>query len=640
MVISRSKVSIRSAESKAAIDAEITHKQLIQGRKKELRENTDFVSTLLESLVGYAIIASDFDGNIIAYNEGAHQIYGYAPEEIIGRQNMEIFFPEDFIEAGKLHQIIGRLMEKENYSYEGEKVRKNGKRFPAQILFNVTRDKNSKLVGFVEIVQDLTERQRMQQQLLNNLENFHKVITDNADGIIITNKEGIVSFVNPAAESIFSRKAEKFMGKQFGYPAISGETTEIDIIRKDGAPQVAEMHVVKTEWEGGPAYLLSLRDVTERTQGREAVKSSELRYRRLFEAARDGILILNRESGEIEDVNPYLIEILGYPREDFLGKKLWEIGAFNDIRLARSAYDELLREQYIRYEDLPLRTKNGKLVDVEFISNVYDVDHIPVIQCNIRNISERKKAQAAQERFTRELQEKVSELEAFSYGIAHDLRSPLVSVEGFSRLLREDLKNRKTENVEEDIRLIETGVTKMRQLLNSTLEYSRAGYQVKQTGNVSFGKIVREVVAEFGEQVCSTGATITVAKKFPRIYADRMRIVQVLTNLIQNSIKYRDETRPLEIEIGYQSSGDESAFFVRDNGIGIDAGEVENVFALFYRGTSDGEGSGAGLAIVKRIIEAHGGRVWVQDQSREGTTLCFTLPHKNGTGSGGGNGKG
>jgi two-component system, sporulation sensor kinase E len=126
--------------------------QLIQDRIKELRENTDFVNTLLESLEGYAIIAADFDGNIIAFNEGARQIYGYAPEEVIGKQNIEVFFPEDFIEAGRLQEIIEDVIEKGRCSYEGEKVRKGGESFPAQILLTLTTNKNGKVVGFIEIV--------------------------------------------------------------------------------------------------------------------------------------------------------------------------------------------------------------------------------------------------------------------------------------------------------------------------------------------------------------------------------------------------------------------------------------------------------------------------------------------------------
>ena len=152
-----------------------TSQQLIQDRIKDLRENTDFVATLFESLVGYAIIAADFDGNIIAFNEGAHQIYGYAPEEVIGKQNMDIFFPRDFIEAGKLQQIIDELIGKGRFAYEGEKVRKNGEIFPAQILFTVTKDRNGNVVGFVEIVEDLTEHKRMEEAEAEAQENAERI---------------------------------------------------------------------------------------------------------------------------------------------------------------------------------------------------------------------------------------------------------------------------------------------------------------------------------------------------------------------------------------------------------------------------------------------------------------------------------
>jgi PAS domain S-box-containing protein len=143
---------------------EVSSQQLIQDRVRYLRENTDFVSTLFESLVGYGIIAADFDGNVIAYNEGARQIYGYGAEEIIGKESIEIFFPQESIAEGELQRIIGNLTgTEERCSYEGEKVRRDGSRFPAQILFTLTKDKNGGVVGFVEIVEDLTERKQAEK---------------------------------------------------------------------------------------------------------------------------------------------------------------------------------------------------------------------------------------------------------------------------------------------------------------------------------------------------------------------------------------------------------------------------------------------------------------------------------------------
>jgi diguanylate cyclase (GGDEF)-like protein/PAS domain S-box-containing protein len=127
----------------------------------------------------------------------------------------------------------------------------------------------------------------------------------------------------------------------------------------------------------------------------QKIMTSELRYRRLFEAAQDGILILDAETGRITDVNPFLINMLGYSREEFIEKELWEVGAFKDIDASLAAFEALQKNEYIRYEGLPLRAKDGRLIDVEFVSNVYLVGGEKVIQCNIRDISERKRAQDA-----------------------------------------------------------------------------------------------------------------------------------------------------------------------------------------------------------------------------------------------------
>jgi len=252
-----------------------TSQQLVQDRIRELRENTDFVSTLLESLVGYAIIAADFDGNVIAFNEGARQIYGYAPEEVIGKQEMQIFFPEDFIEAGKLQQIIGDLIEQGRFSYEGEKVRKNGDKFPAQVLFTLTKDKSGKVVGFIEIVADLTERKRAEEALRVSRASFHNVVDKSADGAIVVDRKGVVRFVNPAGKRLVTEpKAKQLLsiGELFGRPIVAGDVMEVEIIRGDGEIGIAEMRVVDTEWEGGNAYLVSLRDITERKRAEEKLR--------------------------------------------------------------------------------------------------------------------------------------------------------------------------------------------------------------------------------------------------------------------------------------------------------------------------------------------------------------------------------
>jgi formate hydrogenlyase transcriptional activator len=163
------------------------------------------------------------------------------------------------------------------------------------------------------------------------------------------------------------------------------------------------------EGKGTDRILLALEDITEQKQAEAALKVSETRYRRLFETAQDGILILQSETGRISDVNPFLVEMLGYAHEEFLGKQLWEIGPFKNIEAAKAAFLELQSKGYVRHDDLPLETKDGRPIAVEFVSNVYLVNQHKVIQCNIRDITERKRIAEALQQVHNELEQRVEE---------------------------------------------------------------------------------------------------------------------------------------------------------------------------------------------------------------------------------------
>ena len=244
-----------------------------------------------------------------------------------------------------------------------------------------------------------------------------------------------------------------------------------------------------------------------------------------------------------------------------------------------------------------------------------------------RDITERRLAERERERLVKELEAKNSEMERFTYTVSHDLRSPLTTIQGFANVLRTDLENNNIERVKNNLKYIENGIIKMAQLLHDTLELSRIGRVANPSENLPFGELVSEALEQTSEQVKSGGVEISVSEDFPAVYVDRMKIVEVLINLIENSIKYMgDEPHP-EIDIGYRTEDDgETVFFVRDNGIGIDPDMHEKVFELFCKLDRGTKGTGAGLAIVKRIIEVHEGRIWIESEKGKGCTVCATLP--------------
>jgi len=621
-------------------------------------------------------------------------------------------------------------------------------------------------------------------------------------------------------------------------------------------------------------------DITGRKQSEEHLKSSETRYRRLFESAKDGILILNHESGEIIDANPFIEILLGYPTPDLLGKHLWDIGLFKDQLLSKVAFEELQTRQYIRYEDLPLETRDGRKIEVEFVSNVYPLDsRTTVIQCNIRDITDRKLAEEqlretneylknlidcanapiivwdkafritrfnhafermtgrteqevigrhleilfpetsraasleqirktlAGERweiveipilhvsgetrivlwnsanivdpkgtiistiaqgqditerkqaedalrqseekyrvlFTRmiegsalhemvydssgnpadyriidanpafesllgirrdailgktsreaygvdappyldtyarvaatgqpawfevyfaplkkhfaisaystrkgrfatifedvtgrkqaeelrehlimELEQKNAELERFTYTVSHDLKSPLITIKGFVGLIEDDVRAGDPLRLKKDLHRIMAAAETMQELLADVLELARIGKIAHPPEKIDFGRIARESVDLLAGPLAERNIEVKIASDLPVVNVDHARIREVMTNLLENAIKFIGDRSDPAIRVGVDMSGTAPVFFVQDNGIGVDPRYLERIFKLFERLDASTHGTGIGLTIVRRIIEVHGGEIWAESEGLgKGTTFRFTLP--------------
>ena len=236
------------------------------------------------------------------------------------------------------------------------------------------------------------------------------------------------------------------------------------------------------------------------------------------------------------------------------------------------------------------------------------------------------------EKLVNELESKNTELERFTYTISHDLKSPLVTINGFLGYLKGDAALGNPERVAIDIQRIQDAVDKMHLLLKELLELSRIGRITNPPEKVSFDDLVREALEIVHGQLEASGVTVQTQPDLPIIQGDRQRLIEVLQNLIDNAIKYMgNQSKPL-IEIGQRGEDAEHnqfIFFVKDNGIGIDSKYHELVFGLFNKLDPRSEGTGVGLALVKRIIEVQGGRIWIESALGEGTTFFFTIPRSN-----------
>ena len=365
------------------------------------------------------------------------------------------------------------------------------------------------------------------------------------------------------------------------------------------------------------------RDNLERDR-QDEFQVNEQRYRTLVDGMLDGIYRSSHD-GRFLDVNPAMIRMFGYASKE----EMLAVDIKKEMYFSPEERESLFLDTGQEKVDIfRMRRKDGSAIWVEDHGRYVHDEHGNVIfhEGILRDITPRMVDEAEREKLIHELEAKNAELERFTYTVSHDLKAPLITITGFLGYLEEDAVVGNMERLQQDGQRIKDAVGRMKLLLDELLELSRIGRLMNPPEKAAFEDLAKGALSIVRGRLAERHTTVTIQPDLPDVFGDRQRLTEVLQNLIDNAAKFMGDQPDPHIEIGCLEKGHEQVFYVKDNGSGIDPRFHEQIFGLFNKLDPSIEGTGVGLALVKRIIEVHGGRIWVESEVGAGATFYFTIP--------------
>jgi PAS domain S-box-containing protein len=618
----------------------------MEGRRRlvdeALRESEERYRMLLDGVQDTAIFMMDPLGRVISWNAGAERIKGYSAGEIVG-QNFACFFPPEDIERGRPEEILQVVAESGRYEEQSMRVRKDGSRFLANLIFTALRDAAGNLRGFSEFSHDLSESKESGAK-------YRGLLEAAPDGMVVVNQDGEIVLLNVQAEKQFGYHRDELVGQKvtniipqgFAERLVAdslrsaadalaqqiGTGIELTGQRKDGSAFPIEIMLSPLESSEGILVTAAIRDISVRRAAEQNLAQMEGRYRGLLEAAPDAMVVVNQE-GEIVLLNVQAEKQFGYHRDELIGQRVKNIipEGFAE-RLAadglRSAADALAQQIGTGIELVGQR-KDGSTFPIEIMLSPLESAEGILVTAAIRDITKRKEADARLAQVN-ELKRSNEELGQFAYVASHDLQEPLRMVASYTQLLSRRYKGKLDADADQFIAFAVDGATRMQQLIQDLLAYSRVGTQEMDLDDTSSEEALQQAIEDLHGAIEESGALVT-HDALPNVRADESQLRQLFQNLVGNAIKYQGPGIP-RVHVSAARTGEKKWMFsVQDNGLGIDPRYFERIFGMFQRLHKREEfaGTGIGLAICKKIIERHGGTISVESQPGQGSNFHFEL---------------
>ena len=591
-------------------------------------------------------------GEIVLLNLQAEKQFGYYRDELVG-QKVKNIIPEGFAErliADGTRTAAEALAQQIGTGIELIGRRKDGSEFPIEIMLSPLESAEGILV--TAAIRDISVRRAADEHLVQMEGRYRGLLEAAPDAMVVVNQAGEIVLLKVQAEKQFGYRLDELIGQKvkniipegFAERLIAdgtrtaaealaqqiGTGIELSGRRKDGSEFPIEIMLSPLESAEGILVTAAIRDISVRRAADAQLAQMEGRYRGLLEAA-PGAMVVVDQSGEIVLLNVQAEKQFGYHRDELVGQKVTNIipEGFAERLIAdslRSAEDALTQQIGTGIE-LVGKRKNGSEFPIEVTLSPLESTEGVLVTAAIRDITATNtKAEALLLRKVEELKRSNEELAQFAYIASHDLQEPLRMVASYTQLLSRRYKGQLDAEADEFITFAVDGANRMQRLIQDLLAFSRIGTKAMELVETSSEEALQHALTNLRGAVEQGGAVVT-HDPLPTVLADEGQLIQLFQNLVGNAIKYQSPGIPRIHVSAHRSGGDKWMFAVKDNGLGIDSQYFDKIFGMFQRLHKRGEfeGTGIGLAICKKIVERHGGRISVESQPGQGSTFSFAL---------------
>ncbi len=582
------------------------------------------------------VLELDAKGRVISVNRKSSDLLGCKPSAAAGKDWFETFIPVE--DRGKIREIFRQIVAGKSEFSEYHENRIAGLDGKVRHIFwhnALIRDEKGSVQKVISSGIDIT-------QLRDTEENLKAILANTSMGVAIV-QDNRIRYVNKAWEKMLEYGAEEILSWKEGefaklaHPehrefmieqAAKKQAAEAGVvinyqtrmITKSGRVKWFDLHSGTMKFSSRNADLVTVMDITELKEMQEALERSEEQFRVVFELSTAG-KSLTAPDGRLLKVNRAFASMLGYEEHEMEKIDFSRITYGEDVAASRAVINELVegKKQAARFEKRYVH-RNGGIIwaDVGTIL-LRDRKGNPVyFITTVLDINERKKLEE-------ELKRSNAELEQFAFIASHDLQEPIRAISGFLKLLEQKLGSSLDEEGKKYINFAVSGSVRMKELINALLAFSRVQKKPAELQKVDMNAAFSAAVFGLGTAISESGARVE-SERLPAVMADETQMTQVFQNLISNAIKYRRE-KPPQVKVSAVEKEKEHVFCVSDNGIGIDPAYFDKIFVIFQRlhAREEYPGTGIGLAICRKIIENHGGRIWIESEPGKGSRFYFTV---------------